>query len=228
MRPLETGGERVHPAVAAAFPGQHLEQPVVVAARPAGAGRLPGHPVVGGAVQLGPPHVPQLPAHHHVQVEHLADAEQVGGQHGHHVAAVPLAPVPVVDDLVRVRPGPGRSGPDQPGRHRVRVAEQHHRGAPAAAADRGLLEGVAEHRDQPAVRGGHRGAQVGAADPERVGVPGPGQVLDLPGRLDVDRITPGRAGSGSSCTAARPARGPARRPAPPAPRSRAGAGRCWW
>ena len=193
MLALEAGGERVHPAVAAAFPGEHLEQPVVVPARPAGAGRLASSTPLS-VEACSSVHHTWPSSRHTITCRYSMSptrSRSVGSTVTTWQPSQPAA-VPVVDHLVRVRPGPGRAVPAQPGRHRLRIAEQHHRGPPAAPAHGRLLEGVAEHRDQPAVRRDDGGAEVGAADPEGVGVPRPGQVLDLVRRLDVDDHTGSR------------------------------------
>ena len=181
---LEARGERVDVA-AVAFPGEHLEVAVEVVGGPADPGRPPGDAVVERAVHLGPPHVAQLSAHHDVQVHHVADGDQVGGQHGGDPVHPPAPPahavVAVAHDLARELARPGRARPPQAVADRLGVGEQDDRRPPARAADGRPRERVAEHRHQPPVGGDGRRAQVRTADLEPVGVPRPGQVGDLVG-----------------------------------------------
>ena len=117
---LEARGERVDvPAVA--FPGEHLEVAVEVVGGPPDPGRPPGDAVVERAVHLGPPHVAQLAAHHDVQVHHVADGDQVGGQHGGDPVA-PARPTGARRGGGSARPGPrarpARPSPSSAGRRR--------------------------------------------------------------------------------------------------------------
>ena len=189
MGALEPGRQGVHPLPERVeLPGEHLEQPAQVVARPPAVRGVPAQPGVPGAVQLGGADVAETAAGHDVQPDVVADREDVGGQHRRdlpppeHPPADPAEPVVgVVHDLVGVVVRARGAGPAQAGGHRVGVGEEDDRGAPPGPADPRRLERVTEHRHQPTVRRRDGGPEVGPADAEAIGQAGTGDVADLVG-----------------------------------------------